>query len=78
MAFHAISIASIDYILSRIPSQQSITKSYLEDSLNLRISGSAEMTPYTPPKQASLAYISPIVRDTDSFPGYILKGPIIG
>jgi hypothetical protein len=39
------------------------------------MSGSHDTTPYIPPSEGSLAYISPIVRDTDNRPGHTRHGP---
>lgn len=77
IALHAISIAYIDSIRSKIPSQQRRIKSYLPVNRNFFIYGYAEITPLVPPNCYYFASISPIVRETDSFPGNILKGPMI-
>lgn len=44
--------------------------------MNFLIYGSAEIDSLIPPNSISFASISPIVRETDSFPGYTLSGPI--
>lgn len=62
--------------LSYIPSQPRTMKSRESSIMNSLMSGSGTIIPFMPPKTASLASASPIVRETERRPGWTLKGPI--
>jgi hypothetical protein len=72
------SMISLLVSLSNIPSQPIMINSCSPFiTLNYLMSGSAIITPGWPPKNLSLASISPKVLETDSLPGRTLCGPVM-